>query len=114
MKVMILANNDAGLYKFRKELLEELLKDHEVIICLPDGEYVKDMTDMGCRFLACNLLDRRGMNPVKELKLIQFYQRLLKEQKPDIVFTYTRQYLYDQAQCVRRYGLRPFENSLCG
>lgn len=89
MKVMILANNDAGLYKFRKELLEELLKDHEVMICLPDGEYIRDMTDMGCRFIVCNLLDRRGMNPVKELKLIQFYQKLLKEQRPDIVFTYT-------------------------
>ena len=40
MKIMILANNDAGLYKFRRELLEELLKEHEVMICLPDGEYI--------------------------------------------------------------------------
>ena len=35
MKVMILANNDVGLYKFRKELLTELLKDNEVFISLP-------------------------------------------------------------------------------
>lgn len=89
MKVMILANNDAGLYKFRKELLEELLKDYEVLICLPDGEYVKDMTDMGCQFIPCNLLERRGMNPFKEVRLIRFYQKILKEQRPDIVFTYT-------------------------
>lgn len=89
MKVMILANHDAGLYKFRKELLEELLKDYEVLICLPDGEYVKDMTGMGCQFIECNLLERRGMNPFKEVKLIRFYQKLLKEQRPDIVFTYT-------------------------
>ena len=26
-KVLILANNDVGLYKFRKELVEELLKN---------------------------------------------------------------------------------------
>lgn len=89
MKIMILANNDAGLYKFRRELLEELLKEHRVMICLPDGEYIKDMADMGCDFLSCDLLERRGMNPVKELKLISFYRKLLKEQKPDIVFTYT-------------------------
>ena len=89
MKVMILANNDAGLYKFRRELLEELLKEHEVMICLPDGEYIKDMTDMGCKFIACNLLDRRGTNPVKEIKLIDYYTKLLKKEKPDIVFTYT-------------------------
>lgn len=89
MKVMILANNDAGLYKFRRELLEELLKEHEVMICLPDGEYIQDMTDMGCEFIACNLLDRRGTNPVKEVKLIDYYTKLLKKTKPDIVFTYT-------------------------
>ena len=32
MKVMILANNDVGLYQFRKELIEELLKQHKVVI----------------------------------------------------------------------------------
>lgn len=89
MKVMILANNDAGLYKFRRELLEELLKKHQVMICLPEGEYIKDLTEMGCKFIPCNLLERRGMNPAKELKLIRFYREVLKEQKPDIVFTYT-------------------------
>lgn len=89
MKIMILANNDAGLYKFRRELLEELLKEHRVMICLPDGDYIKDMVDMGCEFISCDLLERRGMNPAKELKLISFYKKVLKEQRPDIVFTYT-------------------------
>lgn len=89
MKIMILANNDAGLYKFRRELLEELLKEHEVMICLPEGEYIQDMEVMGCEFIPCNLLERRGMNPVKEVKLIGFYKKLLKAKRPDIVFTYT-------------------------
>ena len=31
-KVLILANNDVGLYKFRKELVEELLKKYTVYI----------------------------------------------------------------------------------
>ena len=70
MKIMILANNDAGLYKFRRELLEEMLKKHEVMICLPDGEYIKDLVEMGCEFISCDLLERRGMNPAKELKLM--------------------------------------------
>ena len=29
MKIMILTNHDLGLYKFRKELLESLLKDRK-------------------------------------------------------------------------------------
>lgn len=89
MKILILANNDVGLYKFRRELLEELIKENEVYICLPNGEFVKEMTNMGTKFIPCELLDRHGTNPVKELKLISFYKRILKEYTPDIVFTYT-------------------------
>lgn len=89
MKIMILANNDAGLYKFRRELLETLLKEHQVMICLPDGEYISDMVQMGCQFISCDLLERRGMNPAKELKLIRFYRKMLKKERPDLVFTYT-------------------------
>ena len=78
MKIMILANIDTGLYKFRKELLEELLKEHEVMICLPDGGFVKNMEELGCKFIPCDLLDRHGTNPLKELKLLAFYRKVLK------------------------------------
>lgn len=89
MKIMILANSGGGLYRFRKELLEELLKQHEVSICLPEGDFIKELIELGCNFVPCNLLERHGMNPFKELQLICFYKKVLKEYKPDIVFTYT-------------------------
>ena len=89
MKIMILANYDAGLYRFRRELLEELLKKHKVYICLPNGQYVDEMVDWGCEFIECDLLDRHGTNPMQELKLISYYKKVLKKIKPDIVFTYT-------------------------
>lgn len=89
MKVMIFANSGAGLYKFRKELLEELLKLYEVEICLPNGAYVEEMSDMGCKFIACDLLERRGKNPLKDFELFKFYRKVLKQSKPDVVLTYT-------------------------
>ena len=89
MKVMILANNDVGLYKFRKELLEKLQQDNEVYICLPDGGFVKQLVGLGCKFIPCELLDRHGTNPFKELRLIFWYKKILKVYKPDIVLTYT-------------------------
>lgn len=89
MKIMILANYDAGLYRFRRELLEELVKRHEVYICVPDGKYIEEMVGWGCKFIPCELLDRHGTNPVKELKLISYYRKKLKEIKPNMVFTYT-------------------------
>ncbi len=101
MKVLILANNDVGLYKFRKELIVELLKEHDVFICLPDGSFVKELVSMGCSFIPCNLLNRHGTNPVQELKLICWYKRMLKQYKPDIVFTYTiKPNVYGGAACA--------------
>lgn len=89
MRIMILANNDVGLYKFRKELIKELAKKHEVWMCLPDGIYIEKLTDMGAKFIPCTLLDRRGTNFVKDLKLLKFYKKIIKEKQPDKVLTYT-------------------------
>lgn len=88
MRVMILANFDLGLYQFRKELIEELLKENEVIISLPYGELVEPLKEMGCKFIDTPV-DRRGINPATDLKLLNEYRRLLKQEKPDLVITYT-------------------------
>ena len=43
-KVLILANNDVGLYKFRKELIQELSNEgNEIYISLPYGKLVKNL-----------------------------------------------------------------------
>lgn len=88
MKIMILANNDIGLYQFRKELIEELLKVNEVIISLPYGELVEPLKDIGCKFIDTPV-DRRGINPVTDLSLFRNYRKFLKNEKPDLVITYT-------------------------
>jgi galacturonosyltransferase len=89
MRVLILANIDMGLYKFRRELLEELVKENEVYFCVPDGEFVESIKEIGCKFVPCTLMNRHGTNPIQELKLISFYKKTMREIKPDIVFTYT-------------------------
>lgn len=88
MKVMILANNDVGLYQFRKELIEELLKEHEVVISLPNGDFIKPLENIGCKFIDTPV-DRRGINPINDLKLFFQYQKILKKENPDLVITYT-------------------------
>lgn len=103
MRVLILANIDLGLYKFRRELLEELAKHNEVFFCVPNGEFVAAIEKIGCRFIPCTLLDRHGTNPVRELKLLRFYSDILREIKPDIVFTYTiKCNAYGGLACAKR------------
>ena len=100
MKILILANNDVGLYKFRKELIEALLKEHEVHISLPYGEFVDDMVELGCIYHNVEF-DRHGTNPIKELRQISYYKKLLKSIKPNVVLTYTiKPNIYGGMACV--------------
>lgn len=88
-RILILANFDVGLYKFRKELIQELLdQGNEVYISLPNGELVENLKKIGCRFVD-TYVDRRGINPKTDLKLLLFYKKLIKKIKPDQVITYT-------------------------
>lgn len=88
-KILILANNDVGLYNFRKELIQELVdKEFKVYAALPDGKRIKDLEKLGCTFIETDI-DRRGSNPIKDLKLFRTYLKILKEVKPQVVLTYT-------------------------
>lgn len=85
---MILANSDIGLYKFRKELVEELIKEYKVYFSLPRGEFTQYFVDIGCIFVEAKF-ERRGMNPINELKLLNTYKRIVEMTVPDIILSYT-------------------------
>jgi glycosyltransferase involved in cell wall biosynthesis len=90
VRVLVLANLGMGLYKFRKELLEELIENNqEVFISLPYDDYVSKLKSLGCKYEETTHLDRRGTNPLKDFKLILNYMKLIKRIKPDVVLTYT-------------------------
>lgn len=89
MKILILANNDVGLYKFRKELMQELIRQgHKVVVSLPEGELIPDIKKLGVKVILTDV-DRRGINPLTDLKLIIRYLRMGLTLKPDLVITYT-------------------------
>lgn len=88
MKIVILTNSDIGLYKFRKELIEELCADNEVTLVLPAGEFIEKLTKLGCVFIPFEF-NRRGTNPFSDLLQIRRYMRILKRIRPDVVLTYT-------------------------
>ena len=89
MKILILANNDFGLLKFRRELIEKLIEEqHKVIISLPKGNYISDLKKIGCDYIETDI-SRHGTNPFQDLKLLKNYKSVLRKVNPDIVFTYT-------------------------
>lgn len=89
MRILILTNYANGLYLFRRELLLALQKDgHQVLVSLPPDENSHKIRELGCQVIDTPF-ERRGNNPVKDLRLFFQYLSLLKKEKPEFVFTYT-------------------------
>ena len=88
MRILILTNHDLGLYKFRKELLSELLKDNSVDVSVPEGIFTQKLKEMGCNIIATSF-DRKGTDPFADLRLLRFYKKIIRSLKPDVVLTYT-------------------------
>lgn len=89
MKLLFLTNHSFMFWQFRRELMAELLnRGHDVTIGVPFGDHIEDFEAMGCRMLNIPV-DRRGINPVTDGKLLLRYWKLLKEEKPDLVVTYS-------------------------
>lgn len=87
-KVLILANSSGGLYDFRNELVQRLLFKYEVTVSLPDEVRTKELAEEGCKVVHTPI-NRRGVNPAEDFKLLLAYRKLLKEEKPDLTLTYT-------------------------
>ena len=89
MKFLILANFGLGLWKFRKELIQELVfSGNEVTVSLPYDEYIPRIQEIGCKYIETKV-DRRGKNPLTDLRLFLNYLTIIKSVQPDIVLTYT-------------------------
>lgn len=87
-KVMIITNHSYMLWQFRRELIEALMKEYEVVISMPFVGHEDDFRDMGVRCIDTDI-ERRGINPKTDLKLIGVYYHMLKSEKPDFVITYS-------------------------
>ena len=76
-KILILANHYNTLRIFRRELIIRLAQDgHEILLAIPEceAEYKKVLEDYGTTVQFIEM-ERRGMNPIKDIKLIETYKK---------------------------------------
>lgn len=91
MKILILANHYNTLRIFRRELLQALSKaGHVVVVSIPpcDQKNKEILESYGTR-VVFTTFDRRGTNPLEDLRLLREYQKLIRAECPDKVITYT-------------------------
>lgn len=87
--IALLTNNDDDIYCFRKELIEGLINEgYEMLISCPNGPKFDLMRDIPFRY-DDPVIDRRGTNVFADAKLFLHYRKLFKNERPDVVLTYT-------------------------
>lgn len=103
MKILIATNHSYMLYRFRRELIQALMQEHEVFLSMPFVGHEEDFQNMGLRCIRTEL-DRRSINPAKDLRLIGEYRRILAEVKPELVITYSiKPNVYLGGLCKKRH-----------
>ena len=88
MKILIATNHSYMFYRFRKELVETLMQEHEVILSTPFVGHEDNLKAMGLRCINTEI-DRRSINPFKDMKLLKTYRKMSDDIQPDLVITYS-------------------------
>lgn len=88
--ILVLTNNIGGLHSFRKEVMKAIVDaGYNLYISEPDeDERVKYFEEIGCKIIKTEF-NRRGMNPLADLKLMLTYRKIIKNLKPKVVLSYT-------------------------
>lgn len=87
-RLLILANSDSAIFKFRSELIEALSAEYHIGIGVPFGQYMELIKNDKYEFFDIPI-NRHGLNPFEDYKLIRRYKKLIIDFKPDAMLLYT-------------------------
>ena len=89
LKALLFANTDWYLFNFRLPLARQLrASGFDVVLISPPGDYGERLCQAGFRWQALPM-DRRSLNPWRELRLLSHLARLYRRERPDIVHHFT-------------------------
>lgn len=113
MKIAIVLNTSWNVYNFRLGLIKAFKENgHQVVVLAPSDQYSQRLTDLGYEFHPIKM-DSRGVNPVKDSRLILELYQLYKKIAPDIVLHYTVKPNIYGTLAARAAGI-PMINNVCG
>lgn len=87
-KILMICNTSQSIYNFRLPLIRKFKEEgYDVSAVAFDDKYADLLKQENVRFKCVND-SNRSMNPLKILSLKNKYCKIIKEEKPDIVFTF--------------------------
>lgn len=88
-KIVIISHYSPSLINFRGDLIRAMVELGHKVTCLgPEAGFKQPLQELGADYRQIPL-HRTGLNPLKDIKTLFSLRKVLKEIKPDIVFSYT-------------------------
>lgn len=114
MKVLLFANTDWYLYRFRMGLAQALRDHgHEVVLVSPYGAHVEHFPAMGFRWIRFDF-SRSGINVAGESGTLARLMALYQRERPDLVHHFTIKCVLYGSFCARITGVPAIVNSITG
>jgi glycosyltransferase involved in cell wall biosynthesis len=113
-KVLLFANTDWYLYNFRLPLAKAIReRGCEVVLVSPPGDYGERLLKEGFRWIPLPM-ERRSLNPFREMFVILRLARIYRREKPGIVHHFTIKSLMHGSIAARLAGVRRAVNAVDG
>lgn len=114
MKVLFFANTDWYLYNFRLRFASFLReRGIQVVMASPHGAYGPRIEAAGFRWFPL-AMDRRSLNPVYELKLLQEILDIFRAERPDAIHNFTMKCVVYGSLVARWFGTERHINAVTG
>lgn len=90
MKILILNNLISYTYNFRKEIIEAFVERGYEVVLASDNDDSTKLAELEsfCRFIPVPF-NGKGKNIIEELRLIRTYRKIVRDERPDIILTFT-------------------------
>lgn len=114
MKIVLFANTEWYLYNFRRSLALALRDaGHDVLLISPDGPYGEKLRALGLNWQPVPM-DRRSLNPLREVALLWHLVHLLRRERPDVVHGFTIKSAVYGSLAARLAGVAARVNAVAG
>lgn len=114
LKIVLFANTEWYLYNFRRSLALALRDaGYEVLLISPPGPYGEKLRQMGFRWIPAPM-ERRSLNPLRELALVLWLKRLFAEEQVDLVHGFTIKCAVYGSLAARLAGIPARVNAVAG
>ncbi|TMW71344.1 glycosyltransferase family 4 protein [Thauera sp. UPWRP] len=111
---MLFANTEWYLYNFRRSLAVALRDaGYEVLLVSPPGPYGEKLRALGFRWIPAPM-ERRSLNPLRELALVKWLHRLVRDEQVDVVHGFTIKCAVYGSLAARLAGVPARVNAVAG